>query len=139
MHYTEAQIQACLDGTLPGAEAQAVREHCRTCERCERIREEIRAVWAVLGAAPEPQLAEPIWPHVRTRLAPRWGLSWAMGASAAALAGVMLGLLLGVDGEPAGEPEASSWADVGSLIADGGGATLDAIYLGIDEEGGEVQ
>ncbi len=148
------RIHACLDGELAPAEDEAVRTHCRLCADCGRAYTQSERVQAVLvddaRAAHDAAAAEAsVWPSVHARLherRPRLGFLMIATSSAAAVAGLVIGALLGpgtgLFSHSAGQTQAAtqwtqaSWAEVGTLLADGT-TTLDNVYLSETDEGGE--
>jgi anti-sigma factor RsiW len=68
MDHVEEKIQTCIDGELAPAEAEAVRAHCRACERCGRVWAQIEAVHHALDAAGPIEESPSIWPLIAARL-----------------------------------------------------------------------
>ena len=140
--HMEDRLQACRDGELAPEEAAAVRAHCESCPRCARAWRDLTEVWEALGVVSAPQPPRAVWPLVEARLSRRPSrflrISFALGATAAAVGGLMLGVLLGSAHLPAEERwQQETWAEVGSLLADGAEPTLDEIYLAAGPEEGE--
>ncbi len=134
------EIQACVDGELPAATAERVRAHAAACPACARALAQAEATWSALAVYRVPEGARPAWPRLRARLrSPRRSpLSFATGAAAAAVAGLLLGLVVGralPTGATGADPAEtlSSWAQDGSLLAAGGAATLDSLFLAAGE------
>lgn len=143
------RLQACVDGELPAVEAEQVRRHAAGCPACGRALAEAERVWAVLAACPAPAHPRPAWPGVSERLRARERSRWpfAAGAFATAAAGLLLGLMVGRT-LPAGATAADesqalvTWTQSGSLLASGGAATLDSLFLAAGQspdEDGEVR
>lgn len=93
-------------------------------------------------AADRAPLPQPLWPLIRDRLpsaarraSPRVRLASAMGAALAAVAGLALGARLGADYARPGEAQATTWAEVGSVLSDSSAATLGDIYLAVSLDG----
>jgi anti-sigma factor RsiW len=140
--HVDDRLQACLDGELAPDEAAAVRAHCESCPRCARAWRDLTEVWEALGVVSAPQPPRAVWPLVQARLSRRPSrflrISFALGATAAAVGGLMLGVLLGSAHWSAEERwQQETWAEVGSLLADGAEPTLDEIYLAAGLEEGE--
>ena len=142
MNHIEEKIRAYLDGELPPAEADGIREHCRSCPRCGRALEESKALHRVLEADAALDPPQSLWPLVRARLERQDGsglrLWFALSASGAALAGLLLGVILGSLEESRDSWQQETWTEVGSLLAGGAETTLDEAYLAQEtEEGGD--
>ncbi len=128
------RLQAYLDGELPRVDADAVHAHIRTCPGCARAWREHEAVWKSLSAELTPSPPPSLWPSIHARLAPavsrRMRTALAAGGLAASLAGLVVGILLGsVRQVPQVTWQEETWTQVGSLLADESGTTLDDVYL----------
>jgi hypothetical protein len=96
-------------------------------------------------AGDRAELPCPLWPLVRDRIArrsrrpsPRARLAFGLGAATAAAAGLMVGATLGTNLDRARDADLqATWSEVGSLIADGGAATLDDMYFSVTIDEGD--
>ena len=68
MKHVHELIQAYVDGELPAAEAQAVREHCRRCEECAAALREAEVLWSRVEEGAAPELRRSLWPDLAQRL-----------------------------------------------------------------------
>ncbi len=137
MDHVERKIQACIDGELAAAEAEAVRTHCVACERCRRAWDEIETVVRALDEGrPAVAPSASLWPLVAARLKGndarlRLRPAFALGAGLAVVAGLAIGLRLGQSPSPSASGNGSGIAllAVGSLLDDDAATTLDEVYL----------
>jgi hypothetical protein len=118
-HPTTQAMLAALHGEGAGSGAVAV--HCRACDRCRPVWEDLAAARAALDAELPPPDPAPMWPHVRARLARsrprRLTAPWAAG-TAAALAGLLLGIWLGTSDLAApSEQSQDIWSTLGSTLS----------------------
>jgi anti-sigma factor RsiW len=140
-HPRGEKILAFLDGELPPPEAEAVREHCRTCEKCRQVVAELSAVQKTLRGHMPSEPLRPIWPAVRGRLERTDRLlfrpAFTLVTTAAVLVGVFLGVLFGSIGDRSATSETSYiWSAVGSSFAEEDGGTLPDIYTTTTSEEG---
>ncbi|MCK4304093.1 MAG: hypothetical protein KAY24_07630 [Candidatus Eisenbacteria sp.] len=103
---------------------------------------EMEAVWEALGASAASEPPRPLWPLIHARLGQRptrrLRALFALSASAAAVTGVLLGILLGSAGQSAQDQwQQETWAEVGSMLADGTTLTLGDVYLASQADEGD--
>ncbi len=163
MDHVEKKIQACIDGELAPAEAEAVRTHCRSCASCGRAWSQIEAVHRALADASSVKEHESLWPLVAGRMRREGRLrtdappartpgrarprpdgyrpllqpAFALGAGIAVAAGLAVGLTLGPARTGSGADSAAStdYLADGSLLVEGVATTLDEVYLGAAYDG----
>lgn len=127
---TPEELMAYLDGELPGKTAQDVVRHLATCERCQRLADDLRGVsrdaraWHVDGPASSLRLPGAALPAPAAT--PRWRLHlWRLGraqtiAPTAAAVVLVVAAIVAVNSRPRRQPtpaESAATDRVASLFA----------------------
>jgi anti-sigma factor RsiW len=135
-NHVEHRIQSWLDGELSANEAEAVENHCRSCDGCGEIWQAQLEIRSMLRAGPAEEPLAPMWPAVEEKLHGKTEVSlpFAFGASAAAVAGIAIGVFLGTIGESSYENgEQDVWSEVGSTMTVESSPGLSGFYLDAEE------